>query len=280
MPPEPAFPEDIERVINEVLLDDTGDMCGTMSLVASRFHAWTKPVTFQTVIVRRHNNWMQRINDCLLSNASFIRILVLNLPSNEGRRRGQLSGEELSLIRRLLEASGRVKHLAVTWNIWADLERECGALRLEGLYLMWDGAFNIRSPSLNHLQHPSVLEDLTIYAPPNLYNPMPFRSRGQSFLPPTTQCVNLAYVTYAARLIPSPGVEAFDLKGAMLVLVGRTEPYDHQDKKIKEVRGRYPNFSTVCMRYSDQVLAEWVAKMEGRESLLNHPAEIAAAEYE
>ncbi|KAJ6602078.1 hypothetical protein DFH09DRAFT_1302239 [Mycena vulgaris] len=200
-----------------------------------------------------------RINNCLLPNASFIRILVLNLPSNEGRRQAQLSGKELSLIWRLLGASGRVRHLAVTWNIWADLERECGALRLEGLYLMWDGAFNIHAPSLHHLQHPSALKDLTIYAPPYLCNPMPFRSWGQSFLPATTQCVNLTYVTYAARRMPFLGVEDVDLKGAMLVLVGRTEPYNDQDKKIKK---------------------QWVAKMDGRESLLTHPAEIAAADNE
>jgi hypothetical protein len=37
--PKP-FPEDIERTITGVLLNDARDMCGTMSLVASRFHAW------------------------------------------------------------------------------------------------------------------------------------------------------------------------------------------------------------------------------------------------
>jgi hypothetical protein len=37
---EPTFPEDIERTIIDVLLNDARDMCGTMSLVASRFHAW------------------------------------------------------------------------------------------------------------------------------------------------------------------------------------------------------------------------------------------------
>jgi len=37
---KPAFPEDIERAINQALLDDARDMCGTMSLVACRFYAW------------------------------------------------------------------------------------------------------------------------------------------------------------------------------------------------------------------------------------------------
>jgi hypothetical protein len=34
------FPDDIERAIHEALLNDTKDMCYTMSLVASRFYAW------------------------------------------------------------------------------------------------------------------------------------------------------------------------------------------------------------------------------------------------
>jgi hypothetical protein len=34
------IPEDIERTITDVLLNDARDMCCTMSLVASRFHAW------------------------------------------------------------------------------------------------------------------------------------------------------------------------------------------------------------------------------------------------
>ncbi|KAJ7477446.1 hypothetical protein FB451DRAFT_1172998 [Mycena latifolia] len=263
---EAVFPEDIERAINEVLLNDTREMCGTMSLVASRFRTWAKPIAFRTVSVRRHNNWTQRIGDCLLSNASFIRILVLDLdlPFTEGRGRGQLPEEELSLIRRLLEASGRVRHLAVTWNIWAHLPRECGALRLSGLYLIWDRGFHIyaHGPSLHNLQYPAALEDLTVYAPADLRNPMPFRTIGRCFLPVTRQCVNLAYVTYAADRMPCPGVEDFDLRGAMLVLVGMTEPHEQTATEIKTIRDRYPNFSAV--------LVEWVAKMEGRESLLDH----------
>ncbi|KAJ6564136.1 hypothetical protein B0H19DRAFT_1258627 [Mycena capillaripes] len=87
-----------------------------MSLVASRFHAWTKPFTFHTVIVRRHDKWVQTTTDCVLPNASFIRMLVLDLPFTQDEVRLQSSAEELSIIRRLLEACGRVSHLAVTWN--------------------------------------------------------------------------------------------------------------------------------------------------------------------
>ncbi|KAJ7144192.1 hypothetical protein C8R44DRAFT_916135 [Mycena epipterygia] len=276
--PQLTFPEDIERAINEVVLNDTRDMCGTMSLVASRFHTWTKPFIFHTVIIRRHDNWMQRISDCLLPHARFIRILVLDLPFTQGRARAQLSSEELSLIRRLLEASGRAKYLAVTWNIWADLERECSALRLEGLYLIWDGAFGIHAPSLHHLQHPAALEDLTVYAPDDLRHPMSWVSFGSRFLPATTHCVNLAYVTYAADRIPSPGVVNVDLKGVTLVLIGRTELSQRDAGLIEMDTGRFPNYSALCMRYLNQVLEEWVAKMEGRESLLGHAMETTAAD--
>jgi hypothetical protein len=46
--PKPAFPEDIERAINDALLNDARDMCGTMSLVASRFYAWCVTKAFSS----------------------------------------------------------------------------------------------------------------------------------------------------------------------------------------------------------------------------------------
>ncbi|KAJ7108166.1 hypothetical protein C8R44DRAFT_744117 [Mycena epipterygia] len=234
---EPTFPEDIERTINEVLLNDARDMCGTMSLVASRFHTWTRPIMFHTVIIRRRGDWIQRISDCLLLNASFIRVLVLDLTSTQlPRVRAQIPDEELSPIRLLLEASGRVGHLAVTWNIWAHLQRECGALRLESLYLVWDGA--------------------------------------------TAECVSLAYVTYASDRIPPVarrGTPAYvggsSLKGVMLVIVGRTEKYDSEDRPLEKHRNSHPNFTIRYTKFWAQVLAEWVGKIEQRESLLEIPDE-------
>ncbi|KAF8188501.1 hypothetical protein K438DRAFT_1764257 [Mycena galopus ATCC 62051] len=228
--PDPAFPEDIERAINELLLSDTKDMCGAMSLVASRFYSWTKPVTFRTVIVRRANNWMQRTSDCLFPNASFIRILVLDMPFKQNGRR----------------ACEGVRHLAVTWNIWAHLERECGALRLEGLYLVWDGVASsspqIIPPALDQLRHPGALEDLTLCAPPDLYSTLRCRF-GETDLPPTGQCVNLAYVTYGSRQWPGRGVDPTNLKGAMHVLIGRTHLFDFEESRMKEIREYYSNFS-------------------------------------
>ncbi|KAJ7657318.1 kinase-like domain-containing protein [Mycena polygramma] len=170
--PHPTFPEDIERTINEVVLNDTRRMCGTMKLVASRFETWTKPIMFHTAVVRRRDNWMQRVEECLLPNGSLIRILVLDLGlrGSEGYycqdplHRKKSSEKELSLLRRLLEACGQVNHLAVTWNVWDQLQGECGALRLKSLYLIWDGTFGNDAPSLDHLQHPADLEDLTLSA--------------------------------------------------------------------------------------------------------------------
>ncbi|KAJ7429799.1 hypothetical protein B0H11DRAFT_2211865 [Mycena galericulata] len=273
--PRPIFPEDIERAINEVLLNDARNACSTMSLVASRFHTWTKPIMFHTVIVRRHDNWIERISDCLLRNASFIRILVLHMPLRQGYDRGQLPDKELSLIRQLLEAAGQVRHLAVTWNIWALLQRECGALRIESLYLIWDGALKIDTPSLYHLQHPAALQDLTVYAPPDIRHVDMWRP-AEYYLPAISQCENLAYVTYAVSRRLSRGVTRRPMKGAMLVLLGRTEQPD-ENWWTKSIWESYPPFSTVCLQYASQVLEEWVAKMEGRESVLRHAAESVPA---
>ncbi|KAJ7208015.1 hypothetical protein GGX14DRAFT_567314 [Mycena pura] len=271
--PKPAFSEDVERAINNVLLnDDARDMRGTMSLVASRFHAWTKPITFHTVVVRQHNDWTGRINDLLLPNASFIRVLALNLPSIGG----PLSDDELSHIRLLLEASTQTRHLAVSWNVWARLHLECGSLPLESLYLIWDKFHPTSPPSLKHLQHLAKLTDLTIYAPPDPRNPTPFRPWGEFFLPSTAHLTNLTYVTYAADRTPIPTIGSLceDVKGAMFVLVDTPEQYvneESEDDLIKDDSEAYPNFSTTYLRYSSQVLGEWVAKVEGRKSLLEHP---------
>lgn len=234
----------------------------------------TKPTTFRTVIVRRNDNWTKRISELLLPNASFIRTLAIDLPLT----RGHLSDEELSHLRRLLEASERVTHLAVVWNIWAHFPRECGALKLESLYLIWDRAHQISPPSLKNLQHPAALKQLTVYAPPDLRNATPFRPWGELYLPGTAHCVDLDYVTYAADRTPIPTVgslceDAPGIKGAMFVLVDIPEEYvteDAEDELLKEDREVYPNFSTAYVRFSSQVLGEWLAKIEGRRSVLEH----------
>ncbi|KAJ7165968.1 hypothetical protein C8R46DRAFT_1275362 [Mycena filopes] len=222
---EPVFPEDIERTINEVLLKETRSMCGTMSLVASRFYVWTKPISFHTVIIRPTTNWVQRISDWLLPNANLIRVLVLDLPNNLGNRgRGCFSDEEVAAIAQLLRAAGRVKHLAVTWNVWAHLERDCGAISVESLYLMWDGAMFVDGPDLGNLQQPSALKDLTVYAHRNLgrrgFSLFSQLSSTENYCPQTSHCPNLAYVAYAADSDTPINVKGFNLKGSMFVRVG------------------------------------------------------------
>ncbi|KAF9041991.1 hypothetical protein BDZ89DRAFT_1060032 [Hymenopellis radicata] len=282
-PTERRFPEDIERAINEALLKDLDarDMRATMSLVAFRFHEWTKRIMFSTVIIRRRNNWTQRISELLVPNASSIRILVLNLHFTEGT----LSDYELSHIRRLLEAAEGVRYLAVPWNLWARLSREFGSLQLESLYLIWDGTHPARPPSLKNLQHPALLTDLTMYAPPDPENPTPFRSGGERFLrlADTRRCPKLAYVTYAADRTPGPTVGSLcedipTLSGAMFVLVDIPAKYldEEEDELVKDDKEMYPNFSTAYLPFSSQVLGEWVSKVEGRPSVLEHPAPRAA----
>ncbi|KAF9041978.1 hypothetical protein BDZ89DRAFT_1060024, partial [Hymenopellis radicata] len=269
-PTERRFPEDIERAINDALLKDLDarDMRATMSLVAFRFHEWTKRIVFSTVVIRRRNNWTQRISELLVPNASSIRILALNLRSIEGT----LSDYELSHIRRLLEAAEGVRHLAVRWNLWARLSREFGSLQLKSLYLIWDGTHPARAPSLKDLQHPALLTDLTIYAPPDPENPTPFRSIGELFLPRTDHCTKLAYVTYAADRMPIPSVGWLcdiipTLSGAMYVLVDIPAKYldeEEEDELVKDDKEMFLNFSTAYLPFSSQVLGEWVAKVEGR----------------
>ncbi|KAJ6566119.1 hypothetical protein B0H19DRAFT_1257394 [Mycena capillaripes] len=272
----PTFPEDIERIINEVLLNgyDARHMCATMSLVAPRFHAWTKPITFRTVVIRRHNNLLIRING-LLPYASCIRILAIDLPSI----RAQLSEEELLHIRRLLEVSVHVRHLAVDWNLWAQFCLECGALELESLYLIWDRGLPTSTPSLERLQHPSILTDFTIYAPPDRNYRIIWRREGVLFLPPLASFVNLSYVTYAADRTPYPSVSPLcddipHLKGSRFVLVDIPEEYSKEAMEEEMITGDmdiYPHFSAAYLPHASRVLGEWVAKVEGRPSILDHP---------
>ncbi|KAF9041992.1 hypothetical protein BDZ89DRAFT_1109651 [Hymenopellis radicata] len=262
---EGRFPEDIERAINEALLKDLDarDMRATMSLVAFRFHEWTKRIVFSTVIIRRRNNWMQRISELLVPNASSVRILALNLRSIEGT----LSDYELSHIRRLVEAAEGVRHLAVPWSLWTRLSREFGSLQLESLYLIWDGTLPARAPSLKDLQHPALLTDLTIYAPPDPENLTPFRSIGVLFLQRTDHCPKLAYVTYAADRMPEPTVGSLcddipTLSGAMFVLVNMHPEYSDPEEyeMVKEDKERYPNFSTAYQKWKGG-LASWSIRL-------------------
>ncbi|KAJ7831342.1 hypothetical protein B0H14DRAFT_2805091 [Mycena olivaceomarginata] len=189
----PAFPEDIERAISEVLLEDTREMCSTMSLVALRFHTWTKPVRFRTVVVHRHENWMKRVENLFFPNAHYIRVLAVNLPLSGG----VLSAEEFSCMRTLLEASQGVRHLAIVWHLWTPFARLCGSRPLESLYFIWDRSWKHRNPvlppSLEYLQYPSALADLTIYAPADLYNPTPFTK--SSSRPPHTARISHTWRT-------------------------------------------------------------------------------------
>ncbi|KAJ7100966.1 hypothetical protein B0H15DRAFT_927522 [Mycena belliarum] len=279
---EPVFPADIERFINEILVDGWPEMCGTMSLVAARFQSWTKPFRFRTVIVRRSNNWTQRINSWLLPNADFIRTLVLDLPLKQAGYRSEVPAAELAILRALLEAAGGVRHLAVTWSIWDHLQLECGALQLRSLYLVWDEVYNISAPSLECLQHPDALVDLTFYAPEGLRFPDPWRGESLYRLPATSLFDSLDYVTYAADSIPNPGIRLLRLKGAMLVLTGRDwgDLDEYETKYIEDDRARYPHFSAVCVQHRNQILDEWVARMQGRESRLDHTVQKVVSDGE
>jgi hypothetical protein len=237
------------------------------------FDGRTKSIIFRTVVVRTRNNWTKRISDLLVPNASHIRTLVINsvfIP---------LSDEELSHIRRLLEASEQVVALAVAWNIWTHFSLECGVLQLESLYFMWDPYNPVPTPSLKNLRHPSKLKDLTVYAPAYRNDATSFRSVGELYLPTTANCVNLAYVTYAADRTPIPTVgsicEVPHIKGALFVLVNIPERFlneeDESTSLLQDDKDRYPNFSTAYLPRSYQVLGQWLAKMEGRPSILAHP---------
>ncbi|KAJ7872960.1 hypothetical protein B0H13DRAFT_1895192 [Mycena leptocephala] len=277
---EPTFPEDIEQTITDVLLNDARDMCGTMSLVASRFHASrTKPFKFRTVVVCQRSNWLKRISDILLPNASFIHVLAINLPLSEG----QLTDDELSLLRQLLlESTEQLRHLVVVWHLWTHFPAECGYLHLESFYLIcimtiWDRAWSstnpLSPPTLGNLRHPAELKDLTFYAPPNLTNPVKYRPIGTLYLPPTNHCPNLEYLTYVADRTPVPAVSFFcgdpRIKGVMFVCTDGDEE-EEVDSLIVEDKRFFPNFSAAYLPSSSQGLEEWLAKLEGRRSVFEH----------
>ncbi|KAJ7165923.1 hypothetical protein C8R46DRAFT_1351415 [Mycena filopes] len=217
---------------------------------------------------------MQRLNDCILPNAGLIRVLVLNLPRGKDTVRCSFSDEELSSIRRLLGASHGVTHLAVTWNIWAYLDPECGALHLQSLCLIWDGALlDVYPPQLGGLQHPAALEDLTIFGPLSLDPDWSGWHRPDDYLPDARHCTNLAYVTYAAAWVVTGWIDG-RLKGHLAVGVGeRTvdEIKKGEDRSLKFIKEYHPNFATLYLRTWNEVLREWLNKVEGRGSLLEHP---------
>ncbi|KAJ7178283.1 hypothetical protein C8R46DRAFT_1188296 [Mycena filopes] len=267
----PIFPDDIERAINQDVLDGNPDMWATMSAVASRFHTWTKPTTFSTVIISKRSDLTERIESYLLPNARFIRVLVIDTffaDFGELEARTQVLPAELKSMSDLLDASIRVRHLCVTWNIWTELRPKFGALRLESLYLRWDGALGreIDVPSLGDLQYPDMLKDLTVLAPVDLENPMPFRPWGQLLLPTRSQeGISLDYVTFASVREPRPGVENLGRKGSTLVLIRKTE----SSKKIFEYEvGK--KFSIVYLRSAGELLKQWVERMEGRRTVLTN----------
>ncbi|KAJ7174479.1 hypothetical protein C8R46DRAFT_90671 [Mycena filopes] len=217
---------------------------------------------------------MQRLDDCILPNAGLIRVLVLNLPRSENTVRCSFSDEELSSIRRLLGASKGVRRLAATWNIWAYLEPECGALRLQSLCLIWDHAFlDVKTPQLAELQHPAALEDITMFAPLSLDPHWSGWRLPGTYLPNTRHCTNLTYVTYAATCVVVTW-KVRNLKGYMAVAVGERTVDDIQRGEgwlTLRRKESDPNFSTLYMRTWKEVFREWLNKAEGRESLLEHP---------
>ncbi|KAJ6517443.1 hypothetical protein C8R47DRAFT_1087296 [Mycena vitilis] len=270
----PTFPEDLERAINEIVLSDSKEMCGTLSLVAPRFHAWNKPLAFHTVVIRRRDDWMRRISECFLPNASAIRILVLYLPfeNDDGKLQGRLQPEEFLLMRRLLEVARGVLHLAVTWPIWAKLHPQCGALSLKSLYLIWDRPFCKNVLSLNSLKHPEALEDLAVYPPPSHDVVVQHAPNLEGYLPLTRECVNLASLTFVAPYVPNHpmGYAWTSVKTRIAVVVNQPELDEEDEETIEAVREKDGDLYAVCVPEYVQVLREWVAKMEGRKSLLNH----------
>ncbi|KAJ6553149.1 hypothetical protein B0H19DRAFT_1263553 [Mycena capillaripes] len=110
-----------------------------------------------------------------------------------------------------------------------------------------------------------------MYAPADLFQLTPLQA--ELYLPATAHCINLAYVTYAAdhAQIPRLGWLCEDLR--MSVLFVMVDKYwDSKAGPITRDKERYPNFSTVHLPLSSQVLREWVAKVAGRRSVLEHPA--------
>ncbi|KAJ7663326.1 hypothetical protein DFH06DRAFT_1128651 [Mycena polygramma] len=261
-PTDPRLPQDIERVITEVLVNDHLDMAGTMSLVAARFRTWhsaarAKSETLRTVVIRHREHWTQRISDLFLPNAHLIQILVIDLPST-------LSEEELLHIQRLLQGAEKVKHLAVGWHIWEHFV-ECGFLQLESLCLIWDEARQMDSPHLGHLQHPSLLRNVTIYAPPRPISVDARNSAWAQFNLPATildDFPNLASLTYAARNeVPDSWGCEWDTEGKTVVHTW-TMGVRTASKGFK-LAGE-AEFSTVYFDCSNEVLRDWLRRREGR----------------
>ncbi|KAJ7459353.1 hypothetical protein FB451DRAFT_1563719 [Mycena latifolia] len=275
-PGAPGSIEDIERTITEEVLDDSRYARHDVprGFTISCVSGWQDET--EHILVHRRNDWVKRISDIFLPNAAFIRVLVLHLHLI----RGPLSEEELPYVRRLLEASDHVGHLAVVWSI-SRLHRECGALQLESLYLIWDREHEMQPPSLTNLQHPGTLKDLTMNAPADLQNLISWRSSGELYVPDTTHCVNLTYVTYAADTPPTSSLgylceDIPNIKGVMFVRVDIPEKFmneaeDSEFELMKHEESCYPNFSTAYLPHSWQLLNEWLAKTKGRPSVLQHP---------
>ncbi|KAJ7642394.1 hypothetical protein DFH06DRAFT_1301661 [Mycena polygramma] len=273
-PPDPRFPQDIEQIITEMLLDEERDMAGTMSRVAARFYHWSKTKALHTVVVHYRPDWTKRISELFIPNAAFIRILAIDLPLTRGR----LTNEELSLIQRLLQASDGVIHLAVSWHIWEHFGSECGSMHLQSLYLIWDVVYNIPPPSSEHLKHRSTLREITIYAPPQLDgSEWPW---AETYMLATIieECPNITHVAYAtSRHVPDIGFYSRGDSGfdggphVMWVLVDSpTKFLDYPaEKEIFEDEALYPNSSTSYLRFSSEILGEWLAKMEGKTSVLD-----------
>jgi hypothetical protein len=220
---------------------------------------------------------LKRISDILLPNASFIRVLAIDLPLSEGK----LTDDELSPIRRLLlESTERLRHLAVVWHLWTHFHPECGYLHLQSLYLIWDRAWSrtnpLSPPTLDNLQHPAELKDLTFYAPPNLTNQVQRFFIGALYLPLMNHCPNLEYLTYVADRTPYPTLGSFcdnpRIKGVMFVCAdGDEEDEEDVEYFFAEDKQFFPNLSTAYLPSSSQGLGEWLAKLEGRRSVFEHP---------
>lgn len=245
----------------------------------------TQPIAFHTVIIRPRKNWIQRVNDWLLPNANLIQVLVVALPNIVGGElgggaQGRCSDEEVAAIAQLLQAAKHVKHLAVTWSIWAHLGPECGAIPVESLYLMWDGVMydRVSPPHLDHLQHPFALKDLTVHAPRDLRGFSWFHEipAAENYFPQTMHCPNLAYVAYAAQHLPGiVNVGRDHTQGSMFIYVPSRRVLNgtqEEDKRIKQEKERCPKFSTAYVGSLEELLGEWIAKVEGRSSLLVHPS--------
>ncbi|KAJ7635455.1 hypothetical protein DFH06DRAFT_1336485 [Mycena polygramma] len=268
-PTDPRLPQDIERVITEALLHEDSDMAGTMSRVAPRFRTWAKSETLRTVVVREVENWTQRISELFLPNAHLIQTLAIDMPST-------LYEEELLHIQRLLQAAERVRHLAVGWPIWQHFAFACGSLQLESLCLIWDGACQMPSPYLSHLQHPASLRNLAIYAPPRpTLVDARYCSWAQISLPASLMedFPNLASLAYAARTqLPDIWGCKGDTESKIVMHTwtqsgsNLTNVYDTAVETAAIHGDNYREFSTAYLRCSREVLIDWLGKLERRDS--------------